>query len=293
MRQNVFILNPQAGFRRLEKWKNLIRAKFGDSAVIRMTEHEGHATEIAREYSDSTIFAVGGDGTANEVMNGVVGSTNTLCILPAGSGNDFVRTLYAKIPKSKRSVKGILDRISEFRPRRIDCSKANGSYFMNIASVGFDAEVVKNSVRYENIPGLRKISYILAIFHTIFRYRGVELECEIDGQKFRQKSLLLCVANGNYYGGGVKIAPEASIDDGILDTYLIDDVTTLRFLSVLPKLAAGTHTKLPYVKHFRAKKITLSGSGLTLNLDGELLPSDEVCFEILPAGLSVLAPAEA
>lgn len=293
MNKHVFILNPKAGFRKLEEWKSLILEKFGEKAVIRLTERAGHATEIAREYTGSTIYAVGGDGTANEVMSGVVGSNNVLCILPAGSGNDFVRTVYRSIPKSKRTVKGILERLNGFRPRKIDCSKAGGRFFMNIASVGFDAEVVRNSERYENIPGLRKLSYIIAIFYTIFHYHGVDLECEIDGKTFSQKSLLLCVANGNYYGGGIKIAPEAVLDDGKLDTYLIESVSPWTFLSVLPKLMNGSHTKLRFVKHFRAEKIRLKGKDLSLNLDGELIPEDETVFEVLPGGLTVLAPEEA
>lgn len=290
MNRHVFILNPQAGFRKLEEWKALITEKFGDRAEIRLTEREGHATEIAKEYSDDTVYAVGGDGTINEVMCGLVGSNNTLCILPAGSGNDFVRTLYGEIPKKKRTVKGILERIDTLKPKKIDCSHADGRYFINIASVGFDAEVVRNSARYENIPGLRKLSYILAIFYTIFHYEGVELEVEIDDKSFHQKSLLLCVANGKYYGGGVKVAPEAEFDDGKLDAYLIESVTPLTFLSVLPKLMAGTHTKLRFVKHFKADKVTLRGRGLTLNLDGELSPTEKTVFEVIPQGITVLAP---
>jgi len=288
--KHVFILNPQAGFRKLEEWKSLIFAKFGDRAEIRLTERAGHATEIARECENDVIYAVGGDGTINEVMNGVVGSENTLCILPAGSGNDFARTLYADIPKRHRTVKGILERIDGMKPKKIDCSSADGNYFINIASVGFDAEVVRNSERYENIPGLRKISYILSIFYTIFHYKGIDLEGEIDGQPFCQKSLLLCVANGKYYGGGVKVAPEAEFDDGKLDAYLIESVSPLTFLSVLPRLMAGTHTKLRFVKHIKADSVVLRGKDLTLNLDGELSPTQETAFRVIPGGITVLAP---
>lgn len=290
MKKHVFILNPQAGFKRTEQLKTMILEKFGKLAEIRLTERAGHATQIAREYTGSTIYAVGGDGTANEVMCGTVGSDNTLCILPAGSGNDFVRSLYPKIAKSKRTAKEILQRLDSFLPRKIDCAKANESFFMNIASVGFDAEVVRNSERFENLPGLRKVSYILSMFYTIFHYHGTELECEIDGKYYKQKSLLCCIANGTYYGGGIKIAPEAKLDDGKLDAYLIESVSPWRFLSIMPHLALGKHTALRFVKHFRADKITLRGKDLTLNLDGELTPVQEAHFEVIPKGLTVLAP---
>ncbi len=290
MKKHVFILNPQAGFKKTEQMKSLIRKTFGKLAEIRLTERAGHATEIAREYSDATIYAVGGDGTANEVMCGTVGSSNTLCVIPQGSGNDFVRTLYAKI-SGEHSPQKILNQIKDFCQRKIDCGKANDRFFMNIASVGFDAEVVRNSERYKNNPCLRRISYILSMFYTIFHYHGTDLEGEIDGIPFRQKSLLFCIANGKYYGGGIKIAPEAILDDGKLDAYLIESVPAWVFLSVMPLLAVGKHTGLKFVKHVRAEKIVIRGKNLTLNLDGELSPTDEANFEVLKGGLTVLSPS--
>ena len=289
MKKHVFILNPQAGYKTTEKMKKLISETFGKLAEIRLTERAGHATEIAREYSDSVIYAVGGDGTANEVMCGTVGSDNTLCVIPQGSGNDFVRTLYAKV-KGRNNPKKILNKLKEFYPRKIDCGRANQSFFMNIASVGFDAEVVRNSERYKNNSFLRRFSYILSMFYTIFHYHGVDLEGEIDGVPFRQKSLLLCIANGKYYGGGIKIAPEAVLDDGKLDAYLIESVPAWLFLSVMPLLAVGKHTGLRFVKHVRAEKIVIRGKDLTLNLDGELSPAQDAVFEALPGGLQILSP---
>ncbi len=290
MNKHVFILNPQAGFKKTERMEALIRSTFGKLAEIRRTERAGHATAIAREYTGSTIYAVGGDGTANEVLCGTVGSGNALCVIPQGSGNDFVRTLYEKI-RGKHDPKVILSKIKDFSRRNIDCGRANDSFFMNIASVGFDAEVVRNSERYKNNPLLRRISYILSMFYTIFHYHGTDLEGEIDGVPFRQKSLLFCIANGKYYGGGIKIAPEASIDDGKLDAYLIESVSPWIFLSVLPLLAIGKHTGLKFIKHLRAEKIVIRGKNLTLNLDGELSCAEEANFEILKDGLTVLSPA--
>lgn len=288
--KRVFILNPQAGFKKIEEQKNRILERFGTDAIIRFTEKAKHAAEIAREYTDAVIYAVGGDGTANEVMCGTVGTENALCVLPAGSGNDFVRTVYEAIPKKLRTVKGILDLSADMEPKYIDGATVNDTYFMNIASVGFDAEVVRNAARFAKIACLRKISYILSLLYTIFLYHGTELEVEVDGQTFRQKALLCCVANCRYYGGGIQIAPEAVCDDGLLETYLIDSVSTLRFLSILPKLAKGKHTALKYVHRFSARHIILRGKGLTLNIDGELCPSDEIEINVLPGKLKVLMP---
>ena len=292
MKKHVFILNPKAGFCKIDEWKDLILKKFKDKAEIRVTEYAGHATEIAKEYEDSYLYAVGGDGTANEAMCGTVGSSNALCILPAGSGNDFVRTIYKKIKSKQRTVKGILERVDSFSEKVIDCARANNSFFMNIASVGFDAEVVKNSEKFENLPFMRKISYILAIFYTIFNYKGIDLEGEIDGVPFKQKSLLLCIANGIYYGGGLPIAPSAVLEDGKLDVYLIESVRPLTFLTILPRLANGSHVKVKYVKHFRAEKISIWGKDLMLNLDGELIPTNRADIEIIPGGLTILAPPQ-
>lgn len=288
--KRVFILNPKAGFQKTEEQKQFIGRIFGKEAEIRFTEYAGHATQIAKEYDGAVIYAVGGDGTANEVMCGTVGTNNPLCVVPAGSGNDFVRSLYTSIPQKKRTAEFIMERSKQMVPRAIDGAKVNDTYFMNIASFGFDAEVVRNSERYENIPGLRKLSYILSMFYTIFHYHGTELEVEADGKVFRQKALLCCVANGRYYGGGIQIAPEAVLDDGLLETYLVDAVSPWRFLSIVPKLARGKHTSTKYVHRISAKHIVIRGKDLTLNVDGELSPADEAEFQVLPGRLLVLAP---
>ena len=291
--KRVFILNPQAGFKKTEQLTQWIRQAFGDEAAIRLTEYPGHGTEIAREYENAVIYAVGGDGTANEVMCGTVGTDNPLCVVPAGSGNDFVRTVYAALPGKKRTPEYIIPASKEMEERRIDGAKVNDTYFMNIASVGFDAEVVRNAARYENKPGLRKISYILSMFYTIFHFHGVDLEVEADGEKYRQKALLCCVANCRYYGGGICIAPEADPADGLLETYLIESVSPLRFLSMMPKLARGKHTKVKFVKRISARHIIIRGEGLTLNVDGELSPVEQAEIRVLPGRLKILAPKSA
>lgn len=290
MKQHVFILNPQAGFRREKQLKEMILRQFGPDAEIRLTRGPGDAARIAGEYRNAILYAVGGDGTANEVMCGTVGTENTLCVVPAGSGNDFVRTLYRGLPVKEQTAERILREVPGMEEQKIDCGKINGTYFMNIASVGFDAQVVKNSERFENIPGLRKISYILSIFYTIFHYRGADLEVETDGRRFRQKALLCCIANGRYYGGGVRIAPEANLSDGVFQTYLVDSMHPLRFLTLLPKLLRGTHTKIPCVKRIPARKITIRGQDLLLNIDGELSRTDCVQIELLPSALKILVP---
>ena len=289
----VFILNPQAGFRKIEEQTRLIRKYFGEEAIIRLTEKARHAEAIAKEYINAVIYAVGGDGTANEVMCGTVGTENALCVVPAGSGNDFVRTAYKDLPDKKRTVEGVLDASRTMVSRYIDGAEINDTYFMNIASVGFDAEVVRNAEKFARIPFLRKISYILSLIYTIFRYHGTELEIEVDGKTYKQKALLCCVANGEYYGGGIHIAPEAVCDDGLLETYLIDAVSTLRFLSVLPKLTKGKHTTTKYVHRFSARHVVLKGHDLTLNIDGELSPVEQATINVLPGKLKILAPEKA
>lgn len=290
---NVFILNPNAGLKQTEKLSREIRTRFGPEAEILFTSAAGDATKLAKFRPDSTIFAVGGDGTVNEIANALAGTESTLCIIPAGSGNDFARTVYRGFPSRKRTPNGVFRAFDTLIPKRFDCGKVNGEIFDNIFSVGYDAEVVRNAQRYRKFPVLRRFSYILSVFYTIFHYHGTDLEAEIDGVIYRKKALLFCVANGEYYGGGIRIAPEAVPDDGLLDAYLIESVSPWRFLSVLPLLAIGKHTKTRYVQHFSAKSVTVRGKNLTLNIDGELTPGDEANIEVLPASLRILAPQEA
>ena len=215
--KHLFIINPKAG-----KGKTLdiipeIKEIFKDTNeefTIEITRRPGHATELVRNYvskENYRVYSVGGDGTLNEVLNGMVNNESCLGVIPGGSGNDFIKSICEeKLPNNilRDTIKG--------KTKVMDLAKIDDRYFINISSVGIDAEVTSNAKdlkRYPLISG--KIAYMLSVFITIFKYKSQDIQLIIDGIEITLKSTLLAMANGKYYGGGMKVAPYADLQDGL------------------------------------------------------------------------------
>ncbi len=205
---HVFIVNPFAGGGKSLKILNKIKEvcnKENIDYIVRFTKAPNDATKIAREYENlgGIIYSVGGDGTMNEVLNGIVGSKNLFGILPAGSGNDFHRVLMA------------MDEISP----TIDIGKINDRYFINIACIGIDADVANNVTLMKKTKIPPSQIYNISILYTFFKYKYKNLEFNLNNSQIKDKFTLLAICNGKYYGGGYKIAPNAELSDGLFDIY--------------------------------------------------------------------------
>lgn len=291
--KHLFIINPVAGRGESLRYKDEIIEIFKDKQeefFIEITQSSGHATEIAREYSNKDVFriyAIGGDGTINEVLNGMVGSKSSLAVIPCGTGNDFSRTLIGK-----DSSKNILKRTIEGYEKDIDIARVNNKYFINISSVGLDSQVVYNARLFKKKPLIPNgLSYIFSLFYTPFTFRSIDMKITIDDISFHQKSLLIAVSNGKCYGGGVYITPEANIEDGLLDICLIRKTALLKLLKFLPKAIKGKHGSAEEVSFFKGKKVTVeSKESFILNVDGELEKTYKSEFEIIPMGIKLAIP---
>ncbi|HHW48289.1 MAG TPA: diacylglycerol kinase family lipid kinase [Clostridiaceae bacterium] len=293
--EHLFIINPVAGKGKALKFIKEIKNLFvnsGKKYLIKITEKPGHATEIAREYTRKgclRVYSVGGDGTLNEVVNGMVGSNSSLAIIPAGSGNDFIKS----IVNSNMEPKDILVRaINGSKVRLADLAKVNERYFINISSIGFDAEVVYNTNKIKKLPCIPgKLAYILGVLITLFKYNNYYLKVTIDGQYIETKSLLTAVANGRYYGGGMLPTPNAEIDDGQFDICLISEVNRFKIFRFLPRFIKGLHGNLKEVSFYRGKKITIEcDKDLAINIDGEVNKVRKASFEIIPKAISIVVP---
>ena len=281
--KKIFLINSFACSDKIENVKESIKkAMDGEEYEIIESQKPWHITEIVKQYSNSIIFSVGGDGTLLETVNGAAETDNKVFVIPAGSGNDFCRIL-----TDERDYLKILSDINSYNEKTVDCGKAGNTYFANIASVGYDAEIVKNAAKFKNKPVLRKFSYILSIFYTLFTFKPLHLKLTIDGVEYDQNFLLAAFANGQYYGGGIHIAPTAIVDDGYLDVYLADAMNKLQILMILPKLLNGSHVNHPKVKVVRAKKIEVSSkTPFLLNLDGELSECSGTEIKIIENGIT-------
>ncbi|MGL4344034.1 MAG: diacylglycerol/lipid kinase family protein [Cellulosilyticaceae bacterium] len=292
--KHLFIVNPVAGKGKgmayIEEIKPLLEGRL--DYHIEVTKGEGDATEIARAYTQKEtciVYAVGGDGTINEVVNGMVGTQSALAIVPTGSGNDFIRTIYPNCAKEE-----LLYKLLKGRIETIDLVRINHKYFLNIASVGIDAEVVFNATEFKKMKYIKgDMAYIISIFKTLLKHKSVQLKIKIDGEfACDQKILLATVANGKFYGGGIQIAPEALVNDAKVDIYLVEDLKFLKILSVLPKLFRAKHHEIKEVKMYRAAEVAIESEQLfKLNIDGEITTTNQVEMQVMPQAIQVVVPA--
>ena len=296
--KHLFIINPAAGKGKALKLVPEIQKIFserGEDYFIEVTTKPRHAVEIVKNYlkhDHYRIYSVGGDGTLNEVINGIVTSgahacASSLVVIPAGSGNDFMKSISKKAP-----VKEILHNAIDGLAVPVDVVKVNGRYSMNISSVGFDAEVAANAAWLKKLPFVfGGLSYWLGIIVTLMKYRNHLLTISIDGKEMKLKSLLVAVANGRFYGGGIQPAPDASINDGFLDICLIDQKNIFEILRFFPKYVKGKHGSLNGVSFFKARKAKINcNREIAINIDGEIIQANEVIFEVIHHGISLVMP---
>ncbi len=293
---HIFIINPAAGKGRAVNMVGAIESRFKDfiqSFEVLITEASGHATKLANEAASCggpvRIYSVGGDGTLNEIVNGIVGLPNVeLGIIPCGSGNDLARFLYP-VNDPFKLIKVLP--VSTSKP--IDLGKVNGKYFANIASIGFDAEVVLNRQYFKRFPLVSgSMSYILAVLVTLIKCKKYNLKITLDNKSAIEKKFLLTIfANGSYYGGGMLAAPDAKIDDGIVDFYLVESLTRLKILKFFPLFQKGEHTNMKEVDMSRGTKaIVESENPFPVNIDGEISLETRISIDLLPQNIKVLIP---
>ena len=291
--KHVFIINPTSGkgkaYQQIEAVKELFNEK-NEPFEILLTEYQGHATELAKRYKmsdDVTLYSVGGDGTAYEVLNGLQDQV-PMAIIPAGTGNDYYRML----GYTKKDIKSIIKETVEGKVVKTDYGLANDRRFLNMMALGLDAEA--NQVAQDlgkKLPIPRSLVYAISALFVIVRPRKINLELEINGETIIQKSLLIAVMNGRWYGGGFQPTPMASIQDGLLDVCLVADVPFIRMLQLLPKYFKGTHVNEPEVKFYRSNQFELKTEKLcSVSCDGETNKQDKIVFKLVKDGLCLRVP---
>ena len=294
---HLFIVNPVAGKGRALGIIPDIEARFKDSEQtyeIVVTKAPGHAEEIAEEASarheSLRIYSVGGDGTLNEVVNGIAcsGSESELGIIPCGSGNDAARSLYPVRDPIK-----LLNVLPSSGSVPVDLGRLNGKYFINIASIGFDADVVLNRNYFKGFPLISgPASYILGVLAALVKCKKYRLRMTLDDRDPIEKEFLLTMfANGSYYGGGMKAAPSAKMDDGKLDFYLVDSCSRRKILVFFPRFRKGRHETMKEVSHVQGTRALVeSDSPFPVNLDGEVHMETRVTVELMDKCIRVLIP---
>ena len=285
----AFIVNPAAGtgfsLSVIQKLEETLSAGNIEYRILR-TERPGHATQIAAELaSDAEIAAVvsvGGDGTAGEVAAGLTGTGKTMGIIPAGTGNDFIKS--AGIPMDPSEALKI---ILGGKTCPIDTGTVNDRFFLNVCGTGFDVTVLDYAEsEKEKHRGLTP--YFLGLLKAIFHYRSVELTVTADGEKHQGKYLICSIANGRFIGGGIPICPAADIRDGLLDLVLIRGIRRWQIPFHLPGLMLSKALKFRITKHSRVKQVLIEGKDLRINIDGDIVSLSSADFRINPASLNLI-----
>jgi diacylglycerol kinase (ATP) len=283
------IVNPVAGNGAGERIAHRIAVDFraqGMRVDVVRTPAPEEAARLAREGAADgyrVIIAAGGDGTANEVANGIAGSGAALALYPIGAGNDFARAL--GYPRRRKDVPRFL---RDARRRAIDVGELNGRVFVNSAGVGIDGHVAQRIAATSRVVG-KTLGYFAGSLVGIATYRPQPMRVLVDGELRSGRFLTIVAANGTHFGSGMHVAPQASLDDGQLDVVLAGDLSPWASLVALAKLYRGTHVDGDKIvlKLARVVEIELERP-LRAQLDGETMTAQRFSIRVRPGALEVL-----
>jgi YegS/Rv2252/BmrU family lipid kinase len=291
VRRLALIVNPVAGggrpARSLPRVQAELRAR-GFEQRFEYTKSLGHARELAREAAAAGEVAVafGGDGLISAVAGALSDSDGVVGILPGGRGNDICRVL--GIPLKPVPACGVL---ASGVVRRLDLGEADGRTFAGIASCGFDSVV--NRIANETTVVRGSPVYGLALLRALPSWQAAGFEVSLDGGEVRRfTGYSVAAANSRQFGGGMRLAPDASLTDGLLDVVIIEDMSKRRFLRLAPTVFSGRHLRYREVSVLRAREVHIGATEpFTLYADGEAIASLPVTVRVLPAAVRMIAPA--
>jgi YegS/Rv2252/BmrU family lipid kinase len=289
------ILNPASSGGKTIKLLPVVSALFarsGRAHDIYVTARAGETGDVAHqmiERGHTTVVAIGGDGTINEVASAILadGRGVTLGIIPSGNGSDFVRTL--GLPKSPPEAVGLILRSA---PVKIDAGSVSFNdgtqrYFLNIAGLGFDSIVAEYTIG-SRLPG-STLPYIVSVLRAMRVYKNMQMKVESPDFTWEGRAASVLVANAKYFAGGMKIAPMAEIDDGKLDLAVLGDLTKFEMVRATPGLYGGKHVNNPKFIHFVTTEMRVTSERpVRVQVDGELTQTGPVTFKVLPGALSIL-----
>ena len=291
------IVNPAAGRGNGQSLIPVIDAFMRDRGIdidIKIPSHSSDAAKLAKEActaGSQGIIGVGGDGTIQNIVTGMLDNKDRcdtpLGVISCGSGNDWIRSF-----GKKYSAIDCLNALLTGKIQAIDVIRVNNMVCINIANMGLDARIVRNAKPLKKVFG--KSAYAISALISIFRHKNIPLTLHIDEkEKLEGKFTLAAACNGQYYGGGMRIAPSAVVNDGSITLCLVSAINTLKALILFPVMLLERHTHLKAVRYIECQKITLIPQGVqTLCLDGNLYEcSGQLDFKILPKAIIFKIPA--
>jgi len=249
-----------------------------DADETRDLAHKCVADEV------ETLVVVGGDGMVHLALQALAETETRLGLIPAGSGNDVAR--YFDIPR--KDARAATDVVIGGKERRIDLARVGSRFFVTVLAAGFDAIVNERANDMTWPKG--QMRYNLATMAELRTFKPIPYVIAIDGEQQRFEAMMIAVGNGPSFGGGLRIAEGAVLDDGLLDVVVIRPMSKLELVRTYPKLFKGTHTHHRDYRHHHAKRVTIAAPGITAYADGERIAPLPLTVEVAPLALRVLVP---
>lgn len=291
------VVNPTSGKNR--------GGALGIEVASRLRAHGHEVLELSDETADAArdraigaiaqgidVLAVaGGDGMVHLGVNLCADTKTPLAIIAAGTGNDIARGLGLPVHDPIAAA----DVVGSGIPRQIDVvrhvdPRGDVRWFAGVLGAGFDSLVNERANTWPWPKG--RMRYNLAIARELPGFRAIPYAVTVDGVRHETAAMLVTVGNGQSYGGGMRVCPDASFDDGLLDVMVLHDISTLEFLKVFPTVFKGTHVRHPAVEILRGREVTLEAEGIVAYADGERFLPLPLTLEVVPSALTVMVPAE-
>lgn len=290
MKHIVFIINPKSGVERQKEIQKAIDAHLDKkqfSHELIYTQFAKHGTALAKEAAQNgayAVVAVGGDGSVNDVVQGLLGTNTVLGIIPKGSGNGMARTMYIPL-----DVNEAIKVINKGNVAAMDVAYANDRPFISNAGVAFDALISKKFAKSER-RGL--IVYSWLVTKHLWLYKSWDWQIVVDGKHLTERAFMVNVANGQQFGYNFRIAPMASFTDGVLDLIIVRKFPKILGGIIAMRAMTGKIAESSYVEHIRGKEIIISNPSLRLmQTDGDAHPCEHtIKFTIKQGAQKVIVP---
>ncbi|MBA3764186.1 MAG: diacylglycerol kinase family lipid kinase [Actinobacteria bacterium] len=288
----VVVANPTAGRGKAGRLIGVADSMLRDLRIEHEIRVAGSAVEMESACRDAAVggaeivAVIGGDGTVSCAANGLAGTGAALAVLPAGTGSDFAAAIGA------RPFRAAVRLLADPKTVAVDVVRVRAGAvercFVNVAGAGFDSEVNETANEMTvNLGGTG--TYVAALVKTLSRFTPAHYDLIIDGQPLTVDAMLVVVGSGRSYGGGMKVLPEASLVDGVLDVCIVEALSKGAFLRAFPKVFMGRHTSHPKVRMMRATSVTITANrGMQVYADGEHVGPLPASFEVVPGALQVV-----
>ncbi len=299
--KHCFIINPVAGKRDLQQelYRRILNAaeKRQEKYEVYFTIGKKDATEYVRRILKNRqepvrFYACGGDGTLNEVVNGIAGAQDvSVGMIPCGTGNDFIKNFSGNLDflNIEAQLQG--------RLQTVDLIRYGEDYAVNMCNIGFDASVAHNMVRFKRLPLLKGSgAYSMSVLYCLASRLGNELSVQLDdGAEVHNHFLLSLAANGFCYGGGYFGAPRAKVDDGLLDFCAVKKISRFKIMDLIQYYKKGQHLEIPklepYITYYQCKKLRFASAlPFVVCVDGETFQTREIEFQVVPKALQFIVP---